>query len=79
MQIALASVGDGEWMLQVAPVRRPGLFDRMFHRPAPGLSRECLQLSRTIHATLEASGRHSRFLWRADGPPGETDSFSEPT
>lgn len=78
VQIVLAATGDAAWMLQVAPVRVPSVLDRMLRRPVSDLWLEILKLSRTIDAALKASGRYSRLMWRADGPPNEAHWSPEP-
>jgi hypothetical protein len=78
VQIALASTGEGEWFLQVAPVRVAGLVDRVLRRAIPDVSHECVQISRVIDETLKSSGKYSRIRWREDGPPDEANSSNEP-
>jgi hypothetical protein len=78
VEVTVAAIPDNAWIVQVAPVRVPGFIDRLLGRSVPDLSRECLDLSRTIDAMLKSSRRYSQVRWRADGFPDEASSSSEP-
>jgi hypothetical protein len=78
VEVAVAPIQDGVWILQVAAVRVPGFIDRILGRSVPDLSRECLDLSRTIDMMLKSSRRYSQVRWRADGFPDEASSSNEP-
>jgi hypothetical protein len=76
--IAFAATSRDAWFLQVAPVRVRGLIDVILRRTVPDLTDECMRVSRSVDAFLKRSGRYSEVRWRADGPPDEANSSSEP-
>jgi hypothetical protein len=69
LQIALTAFGDEAWMLQVAPLRWPGLVGRALGRQPSATPEDCLALALLVHETLAQGGRFGDFRWQWDGPP----------
>jgi len=78
LQIALSAFGAGAWMLQVAPLRVPGLVGRALGRQSSATPEDCLALALVVHETLAQGGRFGDFRWQWDGPP-TAESGDRPT
>lgn len=74
LQVAFAEMDNSQWMLQVAPLRVPGLLGRMLGKATSATPGGVYALSRAIHDILGRTGRYSDFKWRWDGPPDEKSS-----
>ena len=75
--IVAATDAPGEWMVQIAPVRAPGLIGRALGRVASAGPARCHALAMDVHAVL--SERFGRLRWRRDGFPDEANSTPAPT
>jgi hypothetical protein len=73
-EVSVARATPTDWMLQVAPLRAPGLWARIFGPPVDH-SAAVFRLSVIIASTL-ATGGFTGFHWRWDGYPLETDPSS---
>ena len=78
LQITVAQVEDGTWMLQVAPAVVPGVLGRLFKRQPSGGPAHCLPLAKAVHSILTADTLFSGFRWCWDGYPDEETATSEP-
>ena len=78
LQVALATLGPGEWLLQVSPLVRPGPFARLLGRVSSATADDCLQLARAVHFALIESQVCTRVMWSWDAKPQESTASAEP-
>ena len=78
LQIAVAQVEEGKWLLQVSPTYSPGLLGRIFQKPPSANSEQCLLLAKSVHRVLSSENTFSGFLWCWDNFPSEQQASSEP-
>lgn len=81
LRVVLAETGESAWMLQIAPLRMPGLVERLFgfgRRPSATAS-DILALAQAVHGILTQQSRFSDWKWRWDGPPSAKHSTPKPT
>jgi hypothetical protein len=77
LQVVLASIGEDQWMLQLAPSASPGLLGRALGRRPSATAQDCLALAKLVHEALAQEPRYTAFRWAWDGPPNQA-SPSEP-
>lgn len=78
LQVCLAEVSDGQWLMQVAPLRVPGVLSKLFGRREPSATPAQVQeLALAAHASLTGQG-FSQIRWCWDGFPDGANSGSEP-
>lgn len=78
LQISVAQVEEGTWMLQVSPAVVPGLLGRVFKKEPSANPTQCLSLAKVVHGILSSDGLLSGFQWCWDGYPDDSTSTSEP-
>jgi len=76
--ITLAQTEEQRWMVQVSPLRVPGLLGRVFGGKPSATPHDVLSLARAIHALLLRQSAFSRLRWCWDGYPDESSSTTEP-
>lgn len=77
--VVSALSGDGDsWMLQVAPLRAPGLFGRLSGAKRSAEASEVLALAQAVHRVLADSGNLANPQWCRDGFPEDGQSTPEP-
>lgn len=78
LEVSLALIDPGKWMLQVAPWKVPGPLGRLFGKRPSAMPADVLDLAKAVHAQLVQEARYSQFSWCWDGFPEEGNSASEP-
>ena len=78
LQIAIARVEDDTWMLQVSPMRAPGLLGRLLKKEPSADPAQCLSLAKIVHDIMSSDALFSGFQWCWDGYPNDSNSTSEP-
>jgi hypothetical protein len=78
LEVVVAQIEDGEWMLQVSPQSRPGLVGRIFGGKASATPTEVHELALAVHRALSTLQYLGSPQWRWDGFPDEKHSTSEP-
>ena len=77
LDIALAAIGEREWMLQVAPREMPSLVARLLGRRPPDHSKAIHAIALAVDNVLQDLGMTGRS-WRWDGPPRPSDPATPP-
>ncbi len=78
LQVAVAQALEGQWLVQIAPARVPGLIGRLFKGKASARAPQTLSLAKAVHAILESDDLFSGFQWCWDGFPGEQNTTEKP-
>jgi hypothetical protein len=78
LQIALAQIQDGEWMLQVTRLRTAGLIAGLFGAKSSASAEDVFELALAVHRALIGAQLLGDAKWRWDGFPDEKNSTSEP-
>lgn len=78
LEVAIAGLESGEWMLQVTPASTPGLLGRWMGKRASAPASDWLGLAVAIHAVLSEHPPYTGFRWCWDGMPSESNSTTEP-
>lgn len=78
LEVTIGPSGDREWLLQVAPMRVPGMIGALLGRRPSANPLECLELARAVHTALLRTSIYTSPEWRWDGMPDEGPSTREP-
>jgi hypothetical protein len=78
LDVCLASLGENEWMLQVAPTVVPGWIGRLRGKLPSGTPDTCYLLACVVHRVLASDPRFSGMRWRDGGYPDPRLSTPEP-
>lgn len=78
LEIALAGLASNQWMLQIAPLKAPGVITRLFGAKPSATANDIFALAQQVHTSLASQQPVTRFRWHWDGPPTET-SDAEPS
>jgi len=79
LEVVVAQIEDGQWMLQISPQSRPGLIGRMFGGKVSATPTDVHELALAVHGALSALRYLGSPHWRWDGFPVEKHSTPEPT
>jgi hypothetical protein len=78
LEISMAELQPGEWMLQIAPLKYPGFITRTFGSQPSATPSEVYQLALDVHRTLGAAHHYENPRWCWDGYPDDGQSTPEP-
>ena len=78
LQVAFAGSRDGEWMLQISPLRRAGLVRSLFGGKSSATPQEIQDIALVIHRACQQLPSHRDMKWRWDGFPDDSHATSEP-
>ena len=78
LEIVVSQIQDGEWMLQVSPMRVPGFIGKLFGSKLSATPSEVHELALAVHRALSIAHVLGNPRWRWDGLPDENNSTPEP-
>jgi hypothetical protein len=78
LEVVVAQIPDGQWMLQVSAQKRPGFIGRLFGSVPSATVKDVQELAVAVHRALTTLNYLGNPQWRWDGFPDETDSAPEP-
>ena len=64
LQVTLSLIQDSQWMLQISPMRRPGLLGSFLGRVASASNNDVYDLSVAVHAALGRLHYLGSPMWR---------------
>ena len=79
IEVAVSSVEDSTWLLQLAPASAPGALARLMGKSASAEREHLFELAQLVHRALEGEARYSRLRWLWDGFPDDGNATLEPT
>ena len=78
LEVVLSQVPEGRWMLQVAPMRVPGLISRWFGGSQSATTEQVYELACSVHRALSDAQFLGNPRWQWDGFPDDNHSTPEP-
>ncbi len=77
LEVSLAEIEEQKWLLQVTPLKSPGILGRALGRTDSAGHRDCLEIAQVVHQALTTHGfREMRWCW--NDYPDEPGSTKEP-